>query len=107
MATISEQLASMRLLQENWDGYGAAPPHADVLDLAQRLTEFLETLFERSSAGASRLQVNPTRIGGVLIEWDDPSTQHEIELNPDGTIGFLHLTKATGHIETRTSLGVV
>jgi hypothetical protein len=27
--------------------------------------------------------------------------QHEVELNPDCSIGFLHLHKATGDIQTR------
>jgi len=42
MATVSEvavsdQLQAMRSLQENWDGYGGAAPHASVLDFAQSL----------------------------------------------------------------------
>jgi hypothetical protein len=47
------------------------------------------------------LHVGPTRIGGILIEWEDRSAQHEVELNPDGSIGFLHLNRSTGHIESR------
>src|SRR6266850_8424305 len=99
MATVSEQLAAMSRLPENWDGYGAAIPQACVLDLAQQLTEFLDVLLKKSAAGDAAIHVNPTRIGGVLIEWEDPSRQHEIDLGPDGSIGFLHLTKSSGHIE--------
>ncbi len=34
MATMIEQLEAMRRLAENWDGYGAAAPRSDVIDLA-------------------------------------------------------------------------
>ena len=51
--------------------------------------------------GAQPLHVSPTRIGGVLIEWDDGQKEHEIEFSPDGAIGFLHLDKKTRKIETR------
>lgn len=53
----------------------------------------------RSSASA--LQVSPTRIGGVLIEWENPAMEHEIEISPDASIGFLHRDKTTGQIQTR------
>ena len=47
------------------------------------------------------LHVSPTRIGGVLIEWEDGQREHEVEFCPDGSIGFLHLDKKTQQIETR------
>lgn len=102
MATPKEQLQVMRLLKENWDGYGAAAPQAHVIDLAQEFTSLIEAMLIKSTADLSALHVSPTRVGGILIEWEDQSMQHEIELNPDGSLGFLHFNKATGHIETRS-----
>jgi hypothetical protein len=101
MATLNEQLDSMRRLAENWDGYGAASPHANVIDLAQEFVGLLEAVLQKSSSGPTILHVSPTRIGGVLIDWEDNSRQHEIEINPDRSIGFLHVNKATGQIESR------
>ena len=101
MATPNEQVQAMRRLGENWDGYGAAAPQASVIDLAQEFAALIEALLSKSTADPCTLHVSPTRVGGILIEWEDRSMQHEVELNPDRSIGFLHLNKATGHIETR------
>jgi hypothetical protein len=95
MATLNEQLDSMRRLAENWDGYGAASPQANVIDLAQEFVGLLEAVFRKSPSGATILHVSPTRIGGVLIDWEDNSREHEIEINPDRSIGFLHVNKAS------------
>ena len=104
MATPSEQLESMRRLGENWDGYGAAAPRAGIVDLAQEFIRLIEALLRKSSTGAGTLQVSPTRIGGILVDWEDRVMQHEVELNPDLSIGFLHLDKASGNIVTRKLL---
>src|SRR5438876_10056306 len=101
MATVAEQLQAMRQLGENWDGYGAAAPQPSVIDLAQELAALLQELLNRSSAGSAVLHVSPTCVGGVLIDWEDQSMQHEIELNPDRSLSFLHADKSTGRIDTR------
>jgi hypothetical protein len=104
MATPSEQLESMRRLEENWDGYGAAPPRAGVIDLAQQFIRLIEALLRKSSTDPGVLHVSPTRIGGILVDWEDRAMLHEVELNPDLSIGFLHLNKASGNIVTRKFL---
>jgi hypothetical protein len=101
MATLIEQLEAMRLLNENWDGYGAAVPQGAILDLAQELTRLIQAILDKSGTEASELHVTPTRIGGVLIEWEERSAQHEVELNPDCSISFLHFDKGTGQVSTQ------
>jgi hypothetical protein len=100
MATPTEQLQAMRHLGENWDGYGAAAPRGDVIDLAQGFVALIEAVLTTSTSKDLVLHVSPTRTGGVLIEWEGALMQHEVELVPDGSIGFLHLEKRTGHIES-------
>ena len=101
MAEPTEQLESMRHLAENWDGYGAAAPGAKVIDLAQGFVGLLEAMLARSTASPPEFHVSPTRIGGVLIEWNGDSIEHEMELSPDGSIGFVHHNKATGAVASR------
>ena len=101
MATLIDQLQAMRLLGENWDGYAAAAPHGNAIDLALEFTDLIAAMLEKSKAGPTEIHVSPTRVGGVLVEWEDASRQHEVEINPDRSIGFLHLDKATGGISTR------
>jgi hypothetical protein len=101
MATPIEQLQAMRNLVENWDGYGAAAPSETAIDLAQEFVSLVETILKKSTSNSCVLHVGPTRNGGVLIEWEDGARQHEVEISPDRSIGFLHLDKTTGQIETR------
>ena len=101
MATQNEQLQAMRRLAENWDGYGAAPVQSSLVDLAQEFVALIKAMLKNSSIDPDMLHVSPTRVGGVLIEWEDRSMQHEVEINPDQSISFLHLNQATGQIETR------
>ena len=102
MATTIEQLEAMRRLGENWDGYGGAAPRSEVIDLAKAFVRLVEAAVSRGPSSREAAQyVSPTRIGGVLIEWEDERHEHEVELSPDGSIGFLHLDKATRKIETR------
>lgn len=100
MAAAGEQLEAMRKLSENWDGYGAAPPRHDLIDLAQELVALLMA-GRGNGVHPPTVHVAPTRIGGVLLEWEDGVREHEVEINPDGSISFLHTTKATQEMETR------
>jgi len=91
----------MGLLNENWDGYGAAAPQAPIIDLARAFVSLIEAMLQKRGHLPSVLHVSPTRTGGVLLEWEDGSMGHEVEINPDRSFAFLHLNKATGHIDTR------
>src|SRR5437868_7438198 len=104
MATPTEQLEAMRRLQENWDGYGAAAPQANAIDLAHEFIDLIEAMLRRITSPPLVLHVTPTRVGGVLIEWAGDVIQHEIEINPDRSIGFLHQNKITGQIDSRKFL---
>lgn len=101
MASPDEQLQAMRRLQENWDGYGAAAPLSHIIDLAREFASLIEALLRKGADAANVVHVSPTRTGGVLIEWEDAFVQHEVEIHPDQSFAFLHLNKATGHIDTR------
>jgi hypothetical protein len=95
------QLQAMRLLKDNWDGYGAAAPQAHVIDVAREFVGLIEAVLTKRTATPPTLHVSPTRIGGVLVEWEDGLMEHEVEINPDQSFGFLHRNKTTGHIDTR------
>lgn len=101
MATVDAQLQAMCQLEENWDGYGAAVPPAHVIELAREFVKLIETVLEKRLPAVDALHVSPTRTGGVLVEWEDTDSQHEVEINPDQSFAFLHYNKTTGHTETR------
>ncbi|HVS37467.1 MAG TPA: hypothetical protein VMS17_18030 [Gemmataceae bacterium] len=94
MTTTIEQLEAMRELPENWDGCGGAAPRPDIINLAMAYVGMMEAL------GAGPLHVSPTRIGGVLMEWEGGVIGHEVEFDPDGSIHSLRFNRETNEIET-------
>jgi len=92
---------AMRRMGENWDGYGAAAPLAEIIDLAREFAGLLEGMLAKSPAVPAELHASPTRVGGALIEWEDDRIEHEVELNPDYSISFLHRNEITGDTQTR------
>ena len=77
--------------------------NADVLqprlvELAKDFVLFFESL-ERATGSNFQLLVHPTRVGGVQIEWTDAACDHELEINPDGSIGVLHTDRSTGTMD--------
>jgi hypothetical protein len=93
MATLLEQLDAMLTLKPNWDGYNADPIDPRVVTLAKEFVALLTALQPTGRVG--EMHVTPGRDGGVLIEWVDPAFEHELDIKPDGSIGFLHIEKAT------------
>ena len=102
MATLVEQLDAMRNLQANWDGYNADPPCPEVLDVAKEFVGLLAAF--RPADSFRSIFVSPGRAGGVLIEWEDARSEHELGIEPDGTWSFLHIDRATGTMTERTFL---
>jgi len=96
MATPIEQLDLMRNLRENWDGYNAAPPLPEVIELAKEIVEFIASV-RKTEPRYDGIFVTPGRDGGVLIEWQDHRFEHEMEINGDGSIGILRTDKSTQH----------
>jgi hypothetical protein len=95
MATPLEQLEAMRKMPENWDGYGGAAPREDVIDAAIRfLSQILGT------GGVPEPFVSPTRIGGVLIEWELGAHELEVEFSSLDRASFLYMNTETGKTVT-------
>ena len=92
MATLSQQLDAMLELKGNWDGYGADPIEATIVDLAKEFVDYFDRL-GRSSGMPLNVRVYPTRVGGIQIEWEHNASEWELELNPDGTLGLLQVDK--------------
>jgi hypothetical protein len=96
MATLTEQLDAMKALAPNWDGYNADPPNHDVLDQAKLFVRLLESL--RPVDSYEDIFVHPGRAGGVQIGWTDERYEHELDIEPDGTWGILHIDRQTGRM---------
>lgn len=97
MATLTEQLDAMLTLKSNWDGYNADPPLPEVIEVAKEFVGVLHALLGRGG-DETNMFVSPGRDGGVLMEWDDDAAEYEMEINPDGSFGFLREDKLTGEM---------
>ena len=100
-----DQWEAIRRVGENWDGYGPAAPEGRIIDLAREFTGLLEAVLTKSCTVPAELHVSPTCVGGILIDWEDDRIEHEVELNPDYSISFLHRDKNTGDLQTRMQNG--
>ena len=85
-----QQLLSMRSLRENWDGYGAAAPHPDIVRSAEG---FLHFLCNHVSLPAPF--ITPTRIGGVLFEWEQGPHQVEVDVCTPDAASYVYLNRET------------
>ena len=103
MATLTEQLDLMLTLKANWDGYNADPIQPRLVALAKDFVEFFQVM-EKVTGQDFRLFVHPTRVGGVQIEWQDATQEHELEIDPDGSLGLLHIDRVTGAMSEETFL---
>lgn len=95
MATLTEQLDLMLTLQPNWDGYNADPIVPEVVEVAKEFVGVLHALLGRGG-DETGMFVAPGRDGGVMVEWDDDGAEYEMDINPDGSFGFLREDKLTG-----------
>jgi hypothetical protein len=72
-----DKIEEMKLLQPNWDSYGADAANPRTLRDA---TAFLRKLTE--SQGLEEPQVAPTRVGGVCALWATNGHELEVEFEP-------------------------
>jgi len=95
MATVLEQLEAMRAVPHNWDGYGADAPRPELIAAA---IEFWRGLQARPHLREPF--VTPTRIGGVLFEWEHGPHQLEVELEAPAKAVFIYLNRETDESAT-------
>jgi hypothetical protein len=72
--------ASVRKLEENWDGHGAHAPCRHSMDLTHRLWSYLNKKFQDLPLP----EVMATSEGGVYLEWDTPNAELIVEFDPAG-----------------------
>ena len=92
----SEVLNNFRTFKPNWDGYNADAPLPAVIDLALELVSLMEAILPVDARDT--LIVLPVRHGGIQLEWADADQEHELGIEPDGSLEFLHTDKLTGEM---------
>ncbi len=98
-STREDLLNGFRALRPNWDGYGADAIVPSAIDLARELVSLMESLLAEEARAS--LTLIPVRHGGVQIEWTDGDGDHELGVEPDGSLEFLHIDRSTGAMVER------
>ena len=81
---IEEKLQNFATLEKNWDSYGAPPLSEYVIDRARRI------LIMGLAFDLPRPFVSPGADGGIGIEWDTPTVELYVDVQPfDEPDGYL------------------
>lgn len=75
----------LTFLREDWNSYGSPPISSQAIDMA--LTVVMESL--RTGWRLPEPEVVPTSEGGVVFIWEHQEHELELDLMPDGRIGYL------------------
>jgi hypothetical protein len=100
LAAACQRLAELAALQADWDSYGADPPTDLAITTARQVLEAVAGRLA-SAAGATPAPyfIAPVPTGGVQLEWTGPCSEIEVEVGPEGALGYL-LVRREGDAET-------
>jgi hypothetical protein len=101
MAGAYQDLDQLAMLPTNWDSYGGGPPSECARAVARELLEAITKRFR----GAASDRIEPVTVGGlpgsgVLLEWQDDVASLEVDIRPDGVIGYLFVDRRGGERQT-------
>ena len=87
-------MSAVGRLKEDWDSYGAEPPSELALSKIRTLiTEILGRHKANAGIRSIPFMVAPVPDGGVQAEWRNGPRIIEVEVSPEGSFGYLLLTK--------------
>lgn len=94
------RLADMAALPPNWDSYGAEPPSSVAVGQAGLLVEAVAeaaqaTLGVRIAPWTSA----PIADGGIQVEWSASKRRIEVQVGPEGSLGYLVERESAGQHE--------
>jgi len=94
------QLNRLRRLGANWDSYGAEPISGVAVERAHALLRLVRDLLSGwAGYGAHPYAIAPLADGGVQVEWRSPRGDLEVEIGPDGSLGYLLEQERDGKVQ--------
>jgi len=94
MQPAMEHVAELGRLPMDWDTYGADPPTSLSVEAAYRLLMNVNDRGVGTFGEAMRpFVVVPLPRGGLQVEWRNDAAEIEIEIGPDGHVGYLFIDK--------------
>jgi hypothetical protein len=71
--------------------------------MAKGFVSLVESI-RRDADAFSVLYTTPTRVGGVMLVWEDREFEYELEIEPDDLVELLQQSKSTKQIEIKLVL---
>ena len=94
MGPAMERVAELGRLPMDWATYGAGPPTSLSVEAAHRLLTKVNDMWGRTFGQAIQpFVVVPLPRGGLQVEWRNDAAEIEIEIGPDGQVGYLFIDK--------------
>jgi hypothetical protein len=84
-----ERLDALSALERGWDSYDAEPISSIALATARGLLILIAGEIRHHISSPVRLHAMPLADGGVQLEWLTANASLEIEIQSDGTLGYL------------------
>ena len=85
------RLAGFTELEPNWDSHGSKVPDPEAIRTAQELlrSSFASWAVIVGEQRALPSWVSPLPNGGVQIDWNGPAAELDVDIHPQGRIGYL------------------
>ena len=96
-----ERLDALSMLDPDWDSYGALPPTARAMGLASRL--IVESVARATLQPAG---IMPLPDGGLQVIWEQGVSELQIDVGPEGTLGYLLIYRGSDATETAEADGI-
>ena len=85
------RLDELSALHDDWDSYGGLPPTARAIGAASRLIVEATT-----HTGDVPSAVMPFPNGGVQVIWERSRDELQVDVGPDGGLGYLSIHRGDG-----------
>jgi len=83
-----ERIRRVADLAKDWDSYGALPPSREALANSRWILSKLEERLPEVE-DLRPFALSPLADGGMQLEWERPGLSLELEINSDGSYGYL------------------
>lgn len=96
LRALAVRLDELSVLEADWDSYGALPPTARAIASSSRL--MIEAV---AGSGEVPDAVMPFPNGGLQVIWERSGHELQVDVGPDGALGYLSVERVSGETRMR------
>jgi len=88
------KINELKVLEHNWDSYGANPVSADSIYHAKRLLKLFAGII---GIDCPSLSASPDGNAGFSWQWADDTRELDLEVRPDGRLHYSYINETNPH----------